>query len=75
MLAKPVRVRMVRAFFDRGSRDRGAETSSTQPGGTRPGPFDFPGVFWILPLVGARRCLSRVVGLSQIPPRNNKRQN
>ncbi len=22
------------------------------------------GVFWILPLVGVRRCLSRVVGLS-----------
>ena len=35
MLAKPVRVRMVRAFFDRGSRDRGAEPSSTQPGGTK----------------------------------------
>ena len=67
MLAKPVRVRMVRAFFDRGSRDRGAEPSSTQPGGTRSGPFDFPGVFWILPLVGARRCLSRVMGLSLIP--------
>ena len=28
------------------------------------------GVFWILPLVGVRRCLSRVVGLSLNPLRN-----
>ena len=29
----------------------------------------FLGVFWILPLVGVRRCLSRVVGLSLNPLR------
>lgn len=32
--------------------------------------FPLLGVFWILPLVGALRCLSRVVGLSEIPLRN-----
>ena len=32
--------------------------------------FPFLGVFWILPLVGVRRCLSRVVGLSLNPLRN-----
>ena len=33
----------------------------------------FLGVFWILPLVGVRRCLSRAEGLSLIPLRKNKR--
>jgi hypothetical protein len=32
----------------------------------------FSGVFWILPLVGVRRCLSRAEGLSLIPLRKNK---
>ena len=32
-------------------------------------PCHFLGVFWILPLVGVRRCLSRVVGLSLNPLR------
>jgi len=35
--------------------------------------FPFPGVFWILPLVGVRRCLSRAEGLSLIHLRKNKR--
>jgi len=36
-------------------------------------PISLLGVFWILPLVGVRRCLSRAGGLSLIPFRNHKR--
>ena len=63
-LAIPVDPRMVSAsFFDWFARQSSGGLGFRFTGLRHP-PSEVSGVFWILPLVGVRRCLSRVVGLS-----------